>query len=308
MDPEFLELEVQAIAKSLEPTPEQKQGARRSQRAIREALDTGNMSARIVGDYLIGSYARQTAITPLDDVDIMFLIDPTEWETPLLSDMPDPQKVLDTFARAIRMRYDQSRVALKRRSVGLTMHHLHIDAVPAIPTDREHFVLIPDRQEEEWILTAPRVHAQIVTDINRARAGMFVPLVKMLKGWNAGLSKTVRLKSFTIETMALRIFEATNFDSIFDGCLQFFDFLAGQFNEDTEYEWTDDFGVSLAWHNLGYHLEDVAGTGSNLLVKLSEDRRTAFLQAALAARNLMVKASRARSDDACERYLENVFG
>lgn len=152
-DAEVLEFEVEALARELEPTPEQKNGAQRSQRAIREALDSGNMSARIVDDYLIGSYARHTAIQPLDDVDIMFVIDPTEWKLPLFGDKPEPERVLETFARAIRLRYDQSQVVVQRRSVGLKMNHLDIDVVPAIPTERDHHVLIPDRKDEGWVLT-----------------------------------------------------------------------------------------------------------------------------------------------------------
>lgn len=308
MDPEFLEMAVEAMVKNLEPTAAQKQGAQRSQRAIREALDSGNMAARIVDDYLIGSYARHTAIQPLDDVDIMFIIDPTEWKLPLFGDKPEPERVLETFARAIRLRYDQSQVVVQRRSVGLKMNHLDIDAVPAIPTDREHFVLIPDRREGEWILTAPRIHAQNVTDVNQARSGLLVPLVKMMKGWNSELPQAAALKSFTIETMALRVFARTDCSSLFEGCLQFFDFLCSQFNEETVYDWRHDFGVKLAWSLLGYELGDVAETGANLLSGLSEDRRTAFLDQALAARDLLVKAQKARSEETCARYLESAFG
>lgn len=51
VDFEFLELEVQAMVKDLEPTSAQKQGAQCGQRAIREAFNSGNMAARIVDDY-----------------------------------------------------------------------------------------------------------------------------------------------------------------------------------------------------------------------------------------------------------------
>lgn len=308
MDPEFLEMAVEAMVKNLEPTAAQKQGAQRSQRAIREALDSGNMAARIVDDYLIGSYARHTAIQPLDDVDIMFIIDPTEWKLPLFGDKPEPERVLDTFARAIRLRYDQSQVVVQRRSVGLKMNHLDIDAVPAISTDREHFVLIPDRREDEWILTAPRIHARHVTDVNDARSGLFVPLVKLLKGWNSQLPQTSALKSFTIETMAVRVFARTDCDSLFDGCLRFFDFLCGRFSEETVYDWPSDLGVGLDWLRWGYELGDVAGTGANLLSALSEDRRTAFLEEALGSRDLLLKAQRARSEEAACGHLSRALG
>lgn len=307
MDFEFLESELEAIAGALEPTAEQKEGAQRSQRAIRSALDTGNMAARITGDYLIGSYARHTAIAPLDDVDIMFVVEPAAWELSVWTGKPDPKKVLDTFARAIRLRYQQSEVAVQRRSVGLRLHHLDIDVVPAIPTGRENFVLIPDRLANEWILTAPKVHSLRVTEVNRARSGLFVPLVKLLKGWNSGLHRDVALKSFSIETMALRIFATTPFGSLLEGCLRFFDFLCGRFNETTTFQWSGDFGIELAWHSLGYRVNDVAGTGSNLFASLSGARRRGFLSESVEARNLLTKAQKARFEHTCAQYLEAVF-
>ena len=303
MDASFLDLQIGAIAQDLEPSESKKEAAQRSQRAIREALDSGNMSARIIGDYLSGSYARYTAITPLDDVDIIFLIDPSEWKRPFFSDKPEPLRVLETFARAIRLRYEQSRVETQRRSVGLKMHHLDIDVVPAIETEREDYVLIPDRKNDEWILTAPKVHAALATAVNGKRHGLFKPLVKVLKGWNSQLREGARLKSFTIETIALRVFQDTPFDSLFTGSLLFFDFLCSRFNEPTVFQWNTDFDVGLAWLSFGYELLDSAGTGSNLLANLSEERRAAFLGEALRTRDLLVKADNARSEQSCEGYL-----
>jgi len=303
MDATFLDLQIGAIAQNLEPSETKKEAARRSQRAIREALDTGNMSARIIGDYLSGSYARHTAITPLDDVDIIFIIDPSEWKRPFFSDKPDPVRVLETFARAIRLRYAQSRVETQRRSVGLKMHHLDIDVVPAITTNREDYVLIPDREKDEWILTAPIVHGALAAAVNGQRHGLFKPLVKVLKGWNSQLRESARLKSFTIETMALRVFRDTPFNSLFEGCLLFFDFLCGRFNEDTLFPWDSNFGVGLAWLSFSYELLDSAGTGSNLLANLSEERRAAFLAEVLRTRDLLVKAHKALSEESCQGYL-----
>lgn len=303
MDARFLDVAIVAIAQDLEPTESQKDAAQRSQRAIREALSSGNMAERIVGDYLSGSYARHTAIAPLDDVDIIFMIDPTEWKRPLFSDWPEPARVLQTFARAIRSRYDQSRVETQWRSIGLKMHHLDIDVVPAIATEREDYLLIPDRKKDEWILTAPKVHAALATAVNDARHGLFKPLVKVLKGWNSQLPEGAKLKSFTIETIALRLFKAITFDSLSEGCLCFFDFLCSRFNEPTVYEWSSDFGVGLAWLSFEYELLDSAGTGSNLFANLSEDRRARFLGEALKTRDLLIKASNSRSEDTCEGYL-----
>ncbi len=107
------ETELWNLVKGIEPSQTQKEGAARSHNHLRDTLCTGQMASRIVGDYLSGSYSRDTAIKPLDDVDIIFVIEPTKWTTALdnlLSLNPEPSAVLTTFANAIRYRYPISSV------------------------------------------------------------------------------------------------------------------------------------------------------------------------------------------------------
>src|SRR5436853_575866 len=111
------------------------------------------MSRRIRGHYLIGSYARKTAVYPLDDVDIIFVIDPAAWTTDPRF-FPAPLSVLTSFAKAIRYRYTSSSVYLQRRSVGLELFHMRIDVVPAILNERDdESVWVGDRYENHWILS-----------------------------------------------------------------------------------------------------------------------------------------------------------
>ena len=74
-----IELLLRQAMTEIEPTPSQKDGARRSHNHLRDLLDTGQMAARILNSYLSGSYARDTAVRPLDDVDVIFEIDQSAW-------------------------------------------------------------------------------------------------------------------------------------------------------------------------------------------------------------------------------------
>jgi tRNA nucleotidyltransferase (CCA-adding enzyme) len=67
------------LIRTIEPTPTQKIGAARSHKHLRGILRTGQMDTRIIKTYLSGSYRRGTAVHPLDDVDIIFVIDPAHW-------------------------------------------------------------------------------------------------------------------------------------------------------------------------------------------------------------------------------------
>lgn len=285
--------------KEIEPTDVQKDGASRSHNFLRSILDTGNMANRVVDSYLSGSYSRDTAIRPLDDVDIVFVIDHQRWPrnglSLFLSEYPEPEAVLITFANAIRYRYPNSSLRLQNKSVRLKLNHLNIDVVPAIDHGKnDGRILIPDRQRGDWIQTAPKRHGEIASAINQQQEGLFKPLVKLLKYWNVGLPSTANFKSFAIETIACRIFQKMQLPSVELGLLYFFDFIAS-FADDAEVsEWRDQFDVSLGW--LQCEVPDLAGTNSNVVAAVGESRKLRFIDNAIVARNRLLDAYSARSE------------
>jgi hypothetical protein len=254
----------------------QKNGAVRSQNNLRDLLFTGNLEARMVETYLTGSYARETAVQPLDDVDIVVLIDPTKWDIPFLASYPKPDDVLGTFARAIRYRYPNSSVHTQRRSIGLKLNHLDIDVVPAI-NEGHDLIRIPDRTSGKWIQCAPKRHTALATKVNLLRGQRFKPLVKLLKTWNRNLPSTACLKSFTIETLATRIFQQEPLGTLDEGALYFFDFLA-QFTEaGAIFEWNSKCGISFDSWSETMVVPDTAGTGSNVAARVDWTRAQKFL-------------------------------
>lgn len=290
--------------KKIEPTPTQKDGAVRSHNYLREILCTGQFASRIKTSYLSGSYARDTAIAPLDDVDIIFVVNPQAWQTGLLSSAPSPETILLSFAGAVRYRYPNSSVRTQRRSICLQLNHLDIDVVPAIEADAAgQMIWVPDAETGSWIKSSPKLHSDAATRVNQARSGNFKPLVKLLKNWNSNLPSTANFKSFIVETMAVRLFQNVAIPSLEEGLLRFFDFMAFLDGKAQAYSWSDKYGMSLNWW--ATEVFDLAGTGSNLVTNLDSDRRQKFLDHAVRSRNKMLEAQQARNvDTACSRVSE----
>lgn len=287
--------------KQIEPTNAQKDGARRSHNYLRDILDQGNMVRKVVDSYLSGSYPRDTAIRPLDDVDIIFVINPDAWPKNgfgfLFSEHPDPEAVLKTFMKAIRYRYEDSSLRIQNRSVRLKLNHLNIDVVPAIDLGKNNgHILIPDREEDDWIVTAPKKHSEIASAINQRQEGRFKLLVKLLKFWNVNLPATAHIKSFAIETIACRVFQKIRLSSVEEGLLLFFDFIAGFGNDAQVAKWHDLYGVSLGWFEC--EVPDLGGTGSNVVAGVEESRKQRFIENAIMSRNRMLDARSARSVEA----------
>jgi len=299
-----MEAYLRAVLRTIAPTPTQTRGAQRSHLHLRELLDSGQMASRLTGSYLSGSYSRDTAIYPLDDVDIIFTIDPAPWQIGLFGKLmrPSPEKVLQSFARALRLRYPQTSVDTQRRSVRLALAHVDIDCVPAIEEGpASPFIFVPDRKDGTWIRSSPVRHKLVSTEVNAANNGLLKPLIKLLKHWNAFLPETARVRSFLIETLTTTLFSHQHIETLTTGLVLFFDFLAHWTGQARVADWKNSFGISLsAWAT---EVPDIAGTGANVAAGMSAERRMKFLQRAVVAREHMLKAVNASTSAAAQRHL-----
>jgi hypothetical protein len=293
-------------ASKVRPSQHQLEGARRSHAFVREQLQSGQMDARIVRSYLSGSYERDTAVYPLDDVDIIFEIEAAHWKTPWLQSRPEPEAVLQTFARALRWRYQESKARLQRRSVGLVLSHLHIDVVPAIARDGG-LIEIPDRSTGNWIVSGPSIHRALGTEANKACGGLFKPLVRLLKAWNNGGPSTANLKSFAVETIALLLARSKPFGSLAEGALRFFDFVAWLGGFQPMHGWKDRLGVFLGDWASRPNLPDVARTGHNVLASCTAERAANFARRSGVARRKLYDAGKARDPNRAARLVSELF-
>lgn len=306
LEPHFAER-----ASKLAPTNAQTSAAARSHNHLRAVLATGNMDVRIANSYLSGSYARHTAIRPLDDVDVVFEIDPIHWPRTalqsLFSMLPSPNRVLQTFRNAIRYRYPSSSVRTQRRSVGLVMEHLHIDVVPAVVHEHNaDWLYVPDRTDGRWITSAPSVHKSFTTQVNALCGGKFKPVVRLLKGWNGSLPSTANLKSFAVESISACVLGSWPRSSLTEGVLSVLDFVAWRGGAPSVFGSRDTLGIDLlGWG--GARLDDVGGTGANILSGVDRDRLEKFATCARVARDAILEAARARDAQSSWRRIEPRF-
>lgn len=303
-----IELLLRQVAKDLEPSLASKAAAARSQKYLRQQLYSGQMQDRLVHDYLSGSYARKTAIHPLGDVDIIFLIDPNKWKKAFfgLADKPAPSDVLKTFASALRYRYERTSAFTQRRSIRLELHHLHIDCVPAIAIEGSEFIWVGDRKEDEWIKSSPKLHEAAVTSANKANKSLVKPVVKLLKCWNRNLPSTTRVRSFVIETMAVTLFTNVRFKTLEEGLFLFFDFIAA-FDDAGHLDWPSKFGIKIdRWYDM--NVPDIAGTGHNVASGVETAQTVKFRAAAVTSRDRIASSRSCHSESEAVRYIVWALG
>jgi hypothetical protein len=205
-------------------------------------------------------------------VDVFFVMGEKEkW----CRDKP-PIDTLKAFETHLKKTY--ATVDIGRRSVAIEFeknwypedHHgkvLSIDAVPGFECGDDFE--IPDKVTGTWIKTNPTKHREQATAKNKDLGGLWIPLVKMLKGWNRANGKPIK-PSFLVEAMAEGLVDAP-FSSYPQEVRNFFAAAEG----DISRAWPDPAG-------LGPPVSDQMT--SDLIAKAKTALREAQGKVALAAR------------------------
>lgn len=188
----------------LEISPTEQKDAEKRRAEVRDCIRTG---FEVKKDFLSGSYRRHTKTKPLKDVDVLFVLGDKE---KLRRDKP-PIETLQAFEAHLKKTYtEKDQVTIGRRSVTVEFEKnyypdehegkvLSIDAVPAFAWGADYE--IPAKVTGTWIKTNPDTHREQATAKNKALGGSWVPLVKMVKGWNRANGKPIN-PSFLVEVMA----------------------------------------------------------------------------------------------------------
>lgn len=204
--------------------------------SYREDMRTGHLTLRKrlkededfkkyhVNTFLQGSYARDTAIHPGKDVDVVVV-------TTINPDTTSVQTVYD-FMKPILDRYYKGKWKLQGRSFGISLSYVDLDLVIATSRHlgdtelvtlskslvlneaeidwREHPLLIPDRDRGLWVETHPKAQMQATSDLNKKANGYFVPLVKIFKWWRKEAFTTPeRPKGYILERIVAENIDVT---------------------------------------------------------------------------------------------------
>ncbi len=185
----------------------------------------------IEGDFLSGSYSRETKNYPLDDIDVMMVVDgnglcviqngnifnaevrgSNNQDNPILrhlgfDSLLGSKKVIDLFATVIRDSYPNSKVSKDGQAINvwLESYKLGIDVVPCfhiIPRDgSQNFYYIPEGKDSDgWIKTNPNVDKAISDYLVQKLGDNFKNFVRLIKFWNEK-KNSGRLRSYHLETV-----------------------------------------------------------------------------------------------------------
>ncbi|MDD4412474.1 MAG: hypothetical protein PHR00_02400 [Patescibacteria group bacterium] len=221
------------------------------------------------GDFLTGSYARGTKLHPLDDIDVMIVLDgaglvPTGIEdthyvegntdgihSPIHNHINqdntlDSHAVLHAFHKTLNQSHPESKIKKDGQSVNVQLKssNLGIDIVPCfhiIPFEigQQDFYYIPmGNNNPSWLKTNPKIDQNISKNLHDRHNKKLKSVIKLVKYWNR-IKNNERLRSYHLETIAWYVFHnhPSAIATISDGVRYFFshanDYLVGQLYEAT---------------------------------------------------------------------------
>jgi Second Messenger Oligonucleotide or Dinucleotide Synthetase domain len=188
------------FATNLEITNRQENVVSERRRTVVDAL-AAKLSLESERSKLIGSYDRHTLTRYLaeGDVDVLVVLSyndaQKQWHN-----AAGTEAVLDRFRAILAAAYPSTVIRRDRNCITMRFSDFRLDVVPAFRYSDGYYT-IPDTIQRKWLVTDPIAFAKRVTDRNTAMSGTFVPLIKVIKGWNRHNGWPI--SSFHLECMLL---------------------------------------------------------------------------------------------------------
>ena len=276
----------------IEPSSTTKSNASSAHKELRNFLKSDEGFKEYHEDtFLSGSYRRQTAIRPQKkngqtdrpDVDIIVVTNHSSDD--------DPKDVINLLFKTLRKKY--TNIRRQNRSVGIESIKADMDVVPVIPCGNMY--LIPDRKQEEWILTNPRGHTSWTENVNASTEGNFKPLVKLMKWWrrqNPTIAK--KPKGFVIECITAE-------------CMDKGETYYGELFVKTLEKIVETYTTNVILNTVPT-IQDPGGTGYPVTAGMTPDAFTGFFNKAKAHAELGRKALHETDVEKATKLWRRIFG
>jgi len=233
-------------AQTLSPKPEESSLIGKIYKSFEDFLGINNCLQ-------IGSYPRFTSITPVHDLDILYILG--YWN----ENNHDSSTILERLNTQIKERYKnptdyEIKVIPQTHSVTISYSEdnseiFSVDIVPAYIFSKNDFnedtykvpevirekrgknrneyyrKLIQENNQMGWISSDPRGYIKVASNTDETTKGEFRKTVKIIKKWNNNLDdkdNNLKLKSFHLEQIITNFFQKNNNIEIFDVIFDFF--------------------------------------------------------------------------------------
>lgn len=156
---------------------------------------------RTLGSYLVGSWGKETAISPSGDVDLYYIVPIEEFYRFDAYESNGQSALLADVREKLHVTFPQTIVSGDGQVVLIAFNKLPvIEIAPCVINANNEFVLPDSNNGGSWITADPEAERQVLDALERSCNFNIRPLIQMLKQWKKHCN--VPLKSFYLELLA----------------------------------------------------------------------------------------------------------
>jgi hypothetical protein len=189
--------------------------------------------------YYSGSYAKNTCIAPLKDIDLVPYYDIEMCLKPN-GDFYNPGTILGKFYQRLQQTFSSTLIVRRqKRSIGIRFTDFDVELVPVFwDGNSDHLSYIADREQKKWIITSIPKHIDFLKGRDRTYRP-YGKTIRLAKAWK--LNKSVPLKGFALELIVVKSLDTLGTSSHF-GRRNFFNVI--QYIHENRFNdviWFDDY-------------------------------------------------------------------
>lgn len=153
----------------------------------------------------VGSFGRKTGIKGISDLDMLYLMPKSTWDTYKDSKQ---LKLLQDVKSSIFNRYPKTDIRVDRLVVNVTYTNFHVEVQPVFEQDDGSFKYPDTNNGGAWKVTKPREEMNAVAELDAERNLNLRRLCKMARAWKN--KHGVGMGGLLIDTLAYNFLKATN--------------------------------------------------------------------------------------------------
>jgi hypothetical protein len=153
----------------------------------------------------VGSFGRKTAIDGISDLDMLYIMPKTKWDT--YNTQGGQLKLLQDTKKAILNRYPKTDVRVDRLVVTVTYTDFHIEVQPVFEQDDKSYKYPDTKNEGIWKITKPREEMDEIAATDTAKNSNLRRLCKMARAWKN--KHGIGMGGLLIDTLAYNFITST---------------------------------------------------------------------------------------------------
>lgn len=153
----------------------------------------------------VGSFGRKTGINGISDLDMLYIMPKTKWETYNITG--GQLKLLQDARDAILKRYPNTKVRVDRLVVTVTYTNFHVEVQPVFEQEDQSYKYPDTKDTGSWKITKPREEMTAVSDLDVVKNSNLRRLCKMVRAWKN--KHGVAMGGLLIDTLAYNFLNST---------------------------------------------------------------------------------------------------